>query len=139
MIDEPTARGEGPIPASGQERASEPSEVVGRFYAWWRDDPLPSLPSAPGATMAPSRDEALIAALMDSDIESVRERLCHGHQPWLVRIAGEPAGWGWVAGSAAEIAELGIALTLPPGDRYLWDFVTQPSWRGRGAGRLHLK
>mgnify|MGYP001359646024 CR=1 FL=1 len=41
-------------------------------------------------------------------------------------------GWGWVATREAEISELGLTIALPPGNRYLWDFVTRPAWRGRG-------
>jgi RimJ/RimL family protein N-acetyltransferase len=133
VTDETTASGEGAVPTSGHETEGEPSGAVGILYAWWRADPLPSLPAVPGATMAPCRDESLIATLMDSDAESIRERFDQGHQPWLARIEGEPAGWGWVAGSQAAIGELGITLTLRPGDRYLWDFATPRSWRGRGV------
>jgi RimJ/RimL family protein N-acetyltransferase len=31
-----------------------------------------------------------------------------------------------------SIGELGIDAALPPGNRYLWGFVTAPDWRGRG-------
>jgi hypothetical protein len=46
-------------------------------------------------------------------------------------MAGEPVAWGWCATSDLSIGELGLSCSLPPGNRYLWDFVTLPSWRGR--------
>lgn len=109
-----------------------PFELVGRFYAWWRGDPLPPLSPVPDVAMSPSSDEALVATVTGIEIEAVRERMDLGHRPWLARIGNEPAGWGWVASREAGIAELDIAITLPPGERYLWDFVTVPARRGRG-------
>lgn len=113
--------------------AGEPSDLVGRFYTWWRGDPLPVLSPVPDLVAAPTDDEPLVATVMGTDAETVRERMRRDHRPWLARIGDEPVGWGWVAASEAAIDELGIAITLPPGERYLWDFVTQPSWRGRGV------
>jgi hypothetical protein len=49
-----------------------------------------------------------------------------------------PVAYGWSAHRSAVIGELGITLRLSDGERYLWDFVTLPEWRGRGiyAGML---
>ena len=71
-----------------------------------------------------------MASLMGLDAGAVRDRLQRGHRPWLARIGDEPVGWGWVAAREAEIPELGITFALLPGDRYLWDFMTLPAWRG---------
>ena len=119
-------------PAGGRAEASAPA-LVGHFYAWWRGDPLPALPPVPGLTAAPSEDDRLVAGLMGTDEGAVRERRRRGHRPWLARIVDEPAGWGWVATGEAGIPELGVAFALPPGERYLWDFVTLPAWRGHGV------
>lgn len=119
---------------SGSERSTgEASDVVGRFYAWWRGDPLPSLAANADLAMAPSMNASFVTDMTGMDIDEVRERVERGHQPWLARAGGEPAGWGWIATREAGISELEIAITLPPGERYLWDFVTAPSWRGRGV------
>lgn len=119
--------------ARGGATAGEPPDLVGLFYTWWRGDPLPALSPVPDLVAAPSGDEPLVATVTGTDVETVRERMHHDHQPWLARIGDEPVGWGWVASSEAVIPELGIATTLSPGDRYLWDFATQPAWRGRGV------
>ena len=126
------ARAHGAEPIPRAEAAGGP-ELVGHFYAWWRGDPLPPLPPVPGLTAVPSEDERLVASLSGIGDGAVRERVRRGHRPWLARIAGEPAGWGWVATGEASIPALDVAFALPPGDRYLWDFVTLPAWRGRGV------
>lgn len=107
--------------------------LVGRFYAWWCGDPLPPVASPSGLTAAPSDDASLAAAATGMDVEEVRERMQRGHRPWIARVGGEVAGWGWVATRQAGISELGIEITLQPDERYLWDFVTPPAWRGRGV------
>jgi GNAT superfamily N-acetyltransferase len=114
------------------ERDVEREEPVGLLYAWWRGDPLPTLPPFPGLTLATVADERAVAAVSGIDPRSFHERLRHRHQPWLARLAGDPVGSGWVATAEAVIGELGIKLAIPPGDRYLWDFCTVPAWRGRG-------
>lgn len=108
-------------------------ELVGYFYAWWRGDPLPPLRSMPNLAIAPVVDDHLLARLMDVEKEVVRQRRAAGHQPWLARVGAEPVGWGWAATSAFSIGELNVDVALPPGNRYLWDFVTLPPWRGRGT------
>jgi hypothetical protein len=114
-----------------QARAEEAvPELIGHFYTWWRGDPLPRLRAVPALTAASCQDDRLVARLMSLDAGAVRERFQRGHRPWLARIGDEPVGWGWVAAREAEIPELGITFALLPGDRYLWDFMTLPAWRG---------
>ncbi len=50
----------------------------------------------------------------------------------LAFIADEPVGYGWMAQQEAEIGELGLHITLPLTERYLWDFATLPAWQGYG-------
>lgn len=130
MGDAPHA--EGPNSHRTWATAGEPSELVGRFYGWWRGDPLPTLATVPDLSTAVSDDVPFVAAVMGSDVDAVRDRIRLGHRPWLARVEAEPVGWGWVATREAAIDELGIAIALPPEDRYVWDFVTVPSWQGRG-------
>jgi hypothetical protein len=114
-----------------QSRAQEATPVlIGHFSTWWRGDPLPRLRAVPDLAVAPCADDRLVASLMGIDVGAVRERIQRGHRPWLARIGEVPVGWGWVAASEAEIPELGITFALQPGDRYLWDFMTLPPWRG---------
>jgi GNAT superfamily N-acetyltransferase len=99
---------------------------------WWQGDALPALPPLPGFRAATTDDTALVARLNALTRAEVRERLAGHHRPYVALLGDEPAAYGWVAGAGASIGELGVSLTLPRGDRYLWDFATLPAWRGRG-------
>lgn len=99
---------------------------------WWRGDALPHLVPVPGLDVRVSHDESLIAHATGLDRAQVRRRLIEGHQPYLATIAEVPVGYGWVAQQEAEIGELGLRFTLPPMERYLWDFATLPAWQGYG-------
>ncbi len=104
---------------------------VGRFHCWWRGDSLPSLPQLPELTIEPPDDLALVARLAGIDEAEAITRVSRRHQPWMAQVAGEPVAWGWCAAAELDIGELGIRRPLPSRNRYLWDFVTLPSWRGR--------
>lgn len=56
----------------------------------------------------------------------------HSHQLWLARVDSAAVGWGWSAQRELSIGELGIDRPIASGNRYLWDFFTIPTWRGRG-------
>jgi len=124
---------EEPISADRGAEAGNVGELVGHFYTWWRGDRLPPLPSLPRLRTAPSEDERLVVSLSGIGEVTVQERMRRGHRAWLAWIADEAVGWGWVATADAGIPELDVVFTLSPRDRYLWDFVTLPSWRGRGV------
>jgi GNAT superfamily N-acetyltransferase len=99
---------------------------------WWRGDALPRLVPLPGLDVQISQDEPRIAHATGLDRAQLRQRLAGGHQPYLATIAETPVGYGWVAQQEAEIGELGLRFTLPPTERYLWDFATLPAWQGYG-------
>ena len=105
---------------------------VGRFHAWWRGDPLPALPLIPDLHMEPTDDVRRATDLLPLPAAEVEERMRLGHQLWLACVGGDLVAWGWNATRQFAIGELGIARSLPPGTRYLWDFVTVPERRGRG-------
>ena len=100
---------------------------------WWSGDPLPPLSPLPDFHAGTTADIALLARLAALDSGEVEARLTAGHRPYVATIGGKPAAYGWVAGTGATIGELGVAFTLPRGDRYLWNFATLPAWRGRGT------
>ena len=121
------------------DEAPPADDPVGLIYTWWRGDPLPALRPVSDLRVERVEDADLISAITGIDVATVRERIQQRQWPWLARIAGQPAGWGWVATCQASIGELGITLALPVGNRYLWDFVTLPAWRGRGVYRQLLQ
>src|SRR5262245_51795673 len=102
------------------------------LWTWWTGDALPALAPIDGVVAHSSRDVAALTALTGLAPDEVRGRLEAGNRCYLVRLGGEPVGYGWVADAGAAIGELDLAFRLEAADRYLWDFVTLEAWRGRG-------
>ncbi|MGH2516438.1 MAG: GNAT family N-acetyltransferase [Ktedonobacterales bacterium] len=109
-----------------------PGAAGGSWYTWWRGDVLPELPPLPGFRAEAMMEPARAAALTHLDEVAARERSAHGHRLYVAFVGDTPTGWGWSAARTASIGELGLALHMPPGNRYLWSFETAPVWRGRG-------
>jgi ribosomal protein S18 acetylase RimI-like enzyme len=74
----------------------------------------------------------LIASLQGKRMVDMMARFDAGHRAYVAWYDGEPAAFGWVATRSADIGELQVKFTLPSRDRYLWNFVTQPGFRGLG-------
>jgi GNAT superfamily N-acetyltransferase len=109
-----------------------PEDPVGLFYAWWRGDRLPDLEPPPELTVELDPPPAEIQRIVDLGTDEIEQRFIEGNRAVLARIEGEPAASGWSTSGRVTIGELGLDFSLPPGNRYLWDFVTLPGWRGRG-------
>jgi GNAT superfamily N-acetyltransferase len=99
---------------------------------WWRGDTLPHLETLPGLTVRVGTDVAQIVTLTSLESAEVQARLDAGHHIYIASLDAEPVSYGWVATLSASIGELPLEFALPTSDRYLWDFVTLPEWRGRG-------
>src|SRR5579885_1413739 len=97
---------------------------------WWTADPLPDLPPIVDFQVRPADDDAEMARIMRLAGAEVRERRRAGHRPYLGYRGATAVTYGWVATDEASIGELGLAFSLPPGERYLWDFATAPDWQG---------
>jgi GNAT superfamily N-acetyltransferase len=81
----------------------------------------------------------LIARVADLPESEVVRRLNQAHGLFLLRLDDQPAAYGWSATGPAEIGGLALAFTVPQGERYLWDFVTLPAYRGQGLYPLLLQ
>lgn len=101
------------------------------LWTWWNDEQGNPIPLLTGFAVAPTVDRPLIARLTQLDHGSVQRRFEHEHRCYIAWVGAMPAAHGWVATTQAEIGELELRFTLSPDDRYLWDFVTLPAWRGR--------
>lgn len=99
---------------------------------WWRGDPLPNLPSLAAFSACPSADVQLIADLTTLAPQEIEARFQSGNHAYIAFMAETPVAYGWVATRTAGVREIELAFTLTPRDRYLWDFQTFPTWRGRG-------
>ena len=102
------------------------------FATWWRGDPLPDLPPLP--TFSVRRVTRLDESQRITGLTRQRVRLRResAHRLYAAFLSDEPVGFGWVALQTGGIEELDFSFVVPPGNRYLWDFVTLPAWRGRG-------
>ena len=117
---------------AGVTRDMLPERPVGLFYAWWRGDPLPSLQPPALMTIEFDPPPATIQRIVDLNDEQIEERFQRANRAVVGWIGTAPASIGWSSSGRVEIGELGLDFDLPPGNRYLWDFVTLPEWRGRG-------
>jgi hypothetical protein len=113
--------------------------LIGRFYTWWRGDPLPDLPDPGTLGVEPLHDAQRASALTDMPPADADRRMRAGHRLYVASLDGQPAAHGWCATREGDIAVLGIVFVLPPEDRYLWDFVTRPHLRGRRLYPLLLQ
>jgi GNAT superfamily N-acetyltransferase len=77
-------------------------------------------------------DPSFLATLQNREPSEMQQRFAQGHRAYVAYLDGEPAAWGWVAIRSASIGELGSSFRIPEGERYLWNFVTRPEYRGRG-------
>jgi GNAT superfamily N-acetyltransferase len=97
-----------------------------------RADAVPPLAPIDGLTVRRETSAARMAALQGRTEQEMLARFTAGHRAWVAELAGVPAAWGWVATRVAEIGELKMAFSIPPDERYLWNFVTAPTHRGLG-------
>ena len=98
-----------------------------------RDDVMPSLPVLCGFLVTETRDAAFMARMQSRETKEIEARFAAGDRAYVATLDGHPAAWGWVATRTATIGELGLTFDVPAGERYLWNFVTQPTFRGRGV------
>lgn len=102
------------------------------FATRHRDDVPPTLSPLPSLVVRHQDDAFVMATLQERTMEEMQRRFAAGHRAYVASLHGVPAAWGWVATRTATIGELQASLTLPEGERYLWNFVTRPTHRGLG-------
>ena len=103
------------------------------FATWWRGDPIPELRPLPdfSARRITRWDESqCITGLAE---HRVLLRYQNADRLYAAFLEDEPVGYGWMAMQTGGIEELDFSFAVPPGNGYLWDFVTLPAWRGRGV------
>ena len=97
-----------------------------------RSDPSPAMADLPGLTVHRELDADRMARLQLRTTHEIQRRFNNGHRAYVASIYGVPAAWGWIASSVANVNESGATLSLAHGERYLWNFVTLATFRGRG-------
>ncbi len=97
-----------------------------------RDDPTPAIPALPSFAVEREFDADRMAALQGRSTDEMLGRFDAGHRAYVAYLAGDAAAWGWVATQHATIGELQATFLITSDERYLWNFVTLPSFRGLG-------
>ncbi|MCL4214462.1 MAG: GNAT family N-acetyltransferase [Gemmatimonadales bacterium] len=97
-----------------------------------RGDRPPLLAPLRGLAVAREESAAVMAALQGRTEAEIQSRFDDGHRAYVASVDGVRAAWGWAATATATIGEMARTLTIGPGERYLWNFVTLPSHRGLG-------
>jgi GNAT superfamily N-acetyltransferase len=99
---------------------------------WWAGDPLPVLQPATGFWVAAAADAGEVQTIDGLTREEGERRLASGHRLYVGYLGAAAVTYGWVATEAANIGELGAQFAISGSGRYLWDFATHPTFRGRG-------
>jgi GNAT superfamily N-acetyltransferase len=102
------------------------------FATLHRNDTSPQLLPLAGFEVHQAWDAEFMARLQNRTLEEMSARFDAGHRAYVAWRNEEPAAWGWVATTSAHIGELGASFAIPSGERYLWNFVTLPAYRGLG-------
>lgn len=97
-----------------------------------REDSRAPMSIMPGLAVRREPDPAVMAALQQRAVAEIQGRFDAGHRAYVATVDGVPAAWGWVATESATIGELKLAFAFSREERYLWNFVTLPAFRGRG-------
>ncbi|MHB1312592.1 MAG: GNAT family N-acetyltransferase [Gemmatimonadaceae bacterium] len=97
-----------------------------------REQPAIVMSAMPGLAVHRELDARLMAALQQRALSDIQVRFDAGHRAYVATMDGVPAAWGWVATTSASIGELQVSFPIASRERYLWNFVTLPAFRGRG-------
>jgi ribosomal protein S18 acetylase RimI-like enzyme len=101
-------------------------------WTWWRGDSLSLLPDVGGLAIAADEADEVVARLAGYTPEQVSEGRGAGNRAYVARLDGASVAYGWSASRRASFGPQETAFEIPPGNCYLWGFVTLPAWRGRG-------
>lgn len=72
---------------------------------------------------------------MGGEGDLVAPRLARGCRCFAAWRDGSLAGYGWLSAGPEWIGEVGLEITPPAGDAYIWNCVTIPEHRRRGVFR----
>jgi ribosomal protein S18 acetylase RimI-like enzyme len=97
-----------------------------------RTDAAPALAPLEGFTVRRERSALVMAELQGRTELEMGRRMWDEHRAYVASIDGVDAAWGWVATETATIGEIQSAFDIPKRERYLWNFVTKPGFRGLG-------
>src|SRR2546430_17427734 len=115
----------------GQE-AFHSGKQAGLLWTWWKGDLLPALPPLPGFTVEETINADMLSNLMEIPSEEVKRLFQQGHRPYIAHIEALPVAVGWSAIGKAAFGGGRVTFYVPGQNRYLYKFITLPTFRGRG-------
>ena len=81
---------------------------------------------------------AAVARAMGQEADLVALRFARGCRCFAIHAEGRVAGYGWLSAGPEWMGELGVEIRPGPGEAYVWNCVTLPEQRRRGAFRTLL-
>ncbi len=73
--------------------------------------------------------ESLARAMRLDQPATIQQRLAAGKRCYVAVVEGTLAAYGWVSWHEEDIGEIGMRIHLMPGEAYIWDCATVPSYR----------
>jgi predicted acetyltransferase len=105
---------------------------AGTIWAIDLDQPIPVIKPRIDAIFSRAGTESIteLAALMSADNSAeIIKRFETVRQCYLAKVDDNIAAYGWVSFDEEFIGELNLRLRLLPGEAYIWDCATLPSFR----------
>lgn len=102
------------------------------LYTLSKSDMHGAVPTADKLRIEISNDVLMLSLLCNIPTVDVHIRLANGNIAFVAYLDNKPAAFGWMATYRAKIGELNHEFVLPEGNRYLWNFRTLESFRGKG-------
>ncbi len=95
------------------------------------DEPSPPVTPLVEATFrrAGAEDIPALAEAMNTGAAEVEQRFASGRRCSTAWVGGQLAAYGWVSYEEEFIGELRLRLKLLPGEAYIWDCATRPTFR----------
>jgi hypothetical protein len=111
---------------------SIPCKQAGLLWTWWKGDLLSGLAPLPLLTITATENRHMLATLMGVAGDEVATVLREGHCGYIAYMSNIPVAYGWSATNRANFGEGRVNFRVPANQRYLYNFVTLPGWRGLG-------
>ncbi len=79
--------------------------------------------------LGPKEVGSLARAIRLDHLATIQQRLAAGKRCYVAVVEGALAAYGWVSWNEEDIGEIGLRIHLMPGEAYVWDCATLPSYR----------
>jgi ribosomal protein S18 acetylase RimI-like enzyme len=112
--------------------ADNDSRRAGTIWTLSLEEPTPAIMPLTPATfyrVEPQSALELAEAMGGDGLAEVSKRFETGRRCYAARVEGRLVAYGWVSFEEEFIGELSLRLRLLPGEAYIWNCVTLPTFR----------